>query len=597
MPIVPLVPASSPALSFNSRPRSPRNLIGSLRRRQQDSSSSTSAPAEESSLSSSAQPSSSPSGPASSAPTSPASSSSATPTSSDAPTSTSEQPTSTLEPTSSATMSSPSSTPDPTSSTEGGGPTSSPSTTSEASESSSTRTSSSSSSPSSAGSSSPSSTSPSSSAGLATTLKLFLVIFRIALSDIQLTRPDEQFKLQQHEQQQYSANDIKQLRELDYDHDLCADKQRRDELYTQTSTSEFTLTTSGTVVVVTSVYTAVVTGNPSATGSRNLNDSSGSGNSFFNNTGAVAGTFVVVGLLAAGIVIGLGWFFLRRKRARQLDEDIRVAAGGAGDGGAGINRFDGEDDDDASDPFDRFGSEGHGSGYMSSYGTVPLTAAAAGFGAARRHSGYDYPAAGSGNGRPSYDFTGAAAAGRPSFEPGHSPAQSQGSVPPMSMAYAAGQNPPVVGYNGYGTGMSGARSHEGILHGDWAEYVGGVGAAAGAGAGTGEGSPHDLGSQEGNMGSGNSHSAHGHSPAMRDSVESYYPSDQEKQDVAAFRNSLYGGLADESAASTPPQQQQRTDDRLDPNALGTGEAGRSAASLGDENDYSRRILRVANPSG
>lgn len=89
----------------------------------------------------------------------------------------------------------------------------------------------------------------------------------------------------------------------------------------------------------------------SATG-RGLNtpNSDASSSGFFANSGAVAGTFVVVGLVVAGAAVGLALWFFRRKRARRLDEDLRVAAGGAGDGGAGVDRFSGEDDYEH-DPF------------------------------------------------------------------------------------------------------------------------------------------------------------------------------------------------------------------------------------------------------
>ncbi|GAA5900167.1 hypothetical protein JCM5296_001476 [Sporobolomyces johnsonii] len=374
-------------------------------------------------------------------------------------------------------------------------------------------------------------------------------------------------------------------------------------IYTRTSTSQYTLTTSGTVVVVTSVITAVVTGSEpssSGSGSRSLNGSASSGNSFFSNTGAVAGTFVVVGLAAAGIVIFLGFFFVRRKRARRLDEDIRVAAGGAGDGGAGVNRF---NDDDEEDLFGAASEGHHSTGYMSSYGSVPLVSAAAAGGFAQRPlSGYDLSSVAG--------PVGAVGAGgaRTSFEPGHSPSHSQGSIPLHQMP-GFGSSPAAAGYNGYGTGNAqygagASRSHEGALHDDWAEYVDGVaGAGAWAGAGaarrgsSGEGSPGEHGSQEGMMGSGNSHSGHGHSPKFRDSGESYYAptvhlsnGSHGDPDVAAFRNSLYGGLANE-AGSPPPVPPKTTDDRLDPGAIDA-----EAASLADEHDYSRRILRVANPS-
>ncbi|GAA5920552.1 hypothetical protein JCM1841_005723 [Sporobolomyces salmonicolor] len=366
----------------------------------------------------------------------------------------------------------------------------------------------------------------------------------------------------------------------------------------------YTLTTSGTVVVVTSVVTAVITGaepSSSGSGSRSLNGSASSGNSFFSNTGAVAGTFVVVGLVAAGIVIFLGFFFVRRKRARRLDEDIRVAAGGAGDGGAGVNRF---NDDDEEDLFGAASEGHHSSGYMSSYGSVPLVSAAAAGGFAQRPlSGYDLSSVAG--------PVGAMGAGgaRTSFEPGHSPSHSLGSIPPHQMP---GFGPSAAaGYNGYGTGNAqygagASRSHEGALHDDWAEYVDGVaGAGAYSGAGllagrkgsSGEGSPGEHGSQEGMVGSGNSHSGHGHSPKFRDSGESYYAptvhlsnGTHGDPDVAAFRNSLYGGLATEGG-SPPLVPPKAIDDRLDPDAIDA-----EAASLADEHDYSRRILRVANPS-
>jgi len=259
--------------------------------------------------------------------------------------------------------------------------------------------------------------------------------------------------------------------------------------------------------VITSLVTAVITGSdPSITsgsngngggGSRSLNGSNGGGNSFFSNTGATAGVFVVVGLVAAGIAIGLGFFFVRRKRARKLDEDTRIAAGGAGDGGAGRNRF--EDDDEsiigdgsggggggAVDPFGNQAemSEGH---YSSSYGSMlPLVAAGAagGYGSLsnQRHSGgYDTP--GGGGGR---------------FDPGYSPAQSSGSIPYQlpSFGSSSGQGPtyPAGAGVGYGYGNN-ARSHEGALHDDWAEYVNDGGFAPVVGARSAEGA--ESGSTEG----------------------------------------------------------------------------------------------------
>ncbi|GAA6058428.1 hypothetical protein JCM3770_000468 [Rhodotorula araucariae] len=369
--------------------------------------------------------------------------------------------------------------------------------------------------------------------------------------------------------------------------------------YTRTSTSELTLTTSGTVIVVTSVVTAIVSGvDPSASSGangRNLNGSSSSSKAFFNNTGAVAGTFVVVGLVAAGIVIGLGFFFLRRKRRRRLDEDIRVAAGGAGDGGAGVNRF--ADDDDEEDSFEHLGagSDGHlSSNYMSSYGNVPLTAAAAAAGfATHPSSGYDLGASGAGGAASGSPVT-------PSYDPGHSPAQSQGSSGAAAYNYAA--VPTAAAYGAYGLGSGGARSQEGVQHDNWAEYVDtGAGTGYGRGARSAEGSPGNSASHEGFIPAGSSE-------------ESHYPGADDMQQVAPFRNSIYGnaafdasnggasvtgsaygGMQTDVQPAAPAATPRGMDDRLDPGAIRAVE-NHSAASLADEHDYSRRILRIANPS-
>lgn len=136
------------------------------------------------------------------------------------------------------------------------------------------------------------------------------------------------------------------------------------------STRVYTTTSRGQVVTLTSVVTAVVseaiatvTNGGSGSSGRSLNDnsaSSGSGSgsgSFFDNTGAVAGTFVVVGLVAAALAALLAWLLVRRRRRRNREEDVRVAAGGAGDGGAGVDRF--NDDDDEVDGDDIFADHRH----------------------------------------------------------------------------------------------------------------------------------------------------------------------------------------------------------------------------------------------
>lgn len=86
---------------------------------------------------------------------------------------------------------------------------------------------------------------------------------------------------------------------------------------------------------------------------------------FFSNTGAVAGTFVAVGMALAGLGIAGLFFVRRRKRRRILDEDLRVAAGGAGDGGAGTSRF---HDDIEDDEFDGTSTPGQ----HSAFGKAPM---------------------------------------------------------------------------------------------------------------------------------------------------------------------------------------------------------------------------------
>lgn len=400
-------------------------------------------------------------------------------------------------------------------------------------------------------------------------------------------------------------------------------------LHTHTETSEYTLTSSGKVVIVTSIYTAVVTGDasPSGSGVPRLNNADGSGNAFFSNTGAVAGTFVGVGVVAAAIVAFLFFIFVRRKRRRQLDEDIRVATGGAGDGGAGFSRF--NDDDDDEESFTGVGGGARGSvGHlssttrMSSYGNVPLTAAAAGFGT-RHSSGYDVASS-------TTTTPGVWEPTSTGFEhlPTASPGQSISSLPAMQQAYS-GYGPSFASF-----AAGGPRSQEGVMHDDWQEYAASTGmttpgvAMASTGyesasrAGSGEGSPGE--SQEGTSESralvyllwyqtsrilmrplspaGSMYSGEGGpTPNKRHSGMSFYPKDAAAAG-AAYRppayessdghssGSPYGGLAPPEQAH--PRSSPRIDDRLNPNAFATFK-NPSATSLADENDYSRPILRCA----
>ena len=84
-----------------------------------------------------------------------------------------------------------------------------------------------------------------------------------------------------------------------------------------------------------------------------MNSSTNKG--FFDNTGAVAGTFSVVGLVGLGILIFIVTAVIRRRRAERFDKDVALAAAEA----AATAHNPGFDDDYG------YGSSGHGVG---SYG-------------------------------------------------------------------------------------------------------------------------------------------------------------------------------------------------------------------------------------
>lgn len=109
---------------------------------------------------------------------------------------------------------------------------------------------------------------------------------------------------------------------------------------------------------------------------------------FFNNKGAVAGVFLIVGLAAASIVLFLFFFIKRRRRTRRLEYDTAVASTLAA---AGYNRtpLDG-DDDDHRPMAQRRGSNVSAMQTMTSSNLVPYTdeppviATAAGMGGRER---------------------------------------------------------------------------------------------------------------------------------------------------------------------------------------------------------------------
>ncbi|KAM6498087.1 hypothetical protein JOM56_006035 [Amanita muscaria] len=110
---------------------------------------------------------------------------------------------------------------------------------------------------------------------------------------------------------------------------------------TPTATAATTVTTvltstgsNGTVVTITQVQV-----NPTLSPNNN-GDSVNS--TFFSNTGAVAGTFILVGLTVASILLWILFYVRRRRRRRQLEHESAVSATLAA---AGLYRSPLDDDD------------------------------------------------------------------------------------------------------------------------------------------------------------------------------------------------------------------------------------------------------------
>ncbi|KAG1842695.1 hypothetical protein C8R48DRAFT_837907 [Suillus tomentosus] len=90
---------------------------------------------------------------------------------------------------------------------------------------------------------------------------------------------------------------------------------------TPTLSASVYTSTSGGVVITSVTYVTVATSTPSS-----ANDTATSSNSFFSNTGAVAGVFTVVGLIVIAIFIAIVTNAVRRRRAKKFDRDVAEAA-------------------------------------------------------------------------------------------------------------------------------------------------------------------------------------------------------------------------------------------------------------------------------
>ncbi|KAL5511968.1 hypothetical protein ACEPAH_5187 [Sanghuangporus vaninii] len=188
-------------------------------------------------------------------------------------------------------------------------------------------------------------------------------------------------------------------------------------LTTSSTSSQLTTSTSTNGLTATVVVTEPVASASQSAVSDNSSDDDGGG--FFGNTGAVAGVFTVVGLVALIIVFVLATNVIRRRRAKKFDDEVAEAAAEAN----ANPRYPFDDYDDPA-PSGGYGSysdpDSHGTmsqvplthpaesynmnefngGYGPSYGTTAsaVGAGAAGIGTLARRNTNTYGDVSNGNG-------------------------------------------------------------------------------------------------------------------------------------------------------------------------------------------------------
>jgi hypothetical protein len=367
---------------------------------------------------------------------------------------------------------------------------------------------------------------------------------------------------------------------------------------TSTSTTPTTtaaaLSTSTQVTYVNGVpstLTSVVDATGAQGGALNGADTTSS-TGFFDNSGAVGGTFAAVGIVAVLILAGLAWLFYRRRKAQRMDADVAMAASAA----AATTRTPFDDDDpEMMEDIGGYGAGGlaAGSAAASNYypasqneyepshfsaGTAPgyagagaygqaaaagAAGAAAGMGGAagyndyyannsQNHNYYDHPSSQPG------DYYGGAVG---SQSQGHENAFSQGHY---------GQED--YSNNGYGYGMDGQQyyqqqpsqqgwSHPSGLDGEGMPFSAGV---AGAAVGT-------------------------DAAAKRRSGVGQNEDQLLGPNVFADNNS-----SPEHEVSPPVSHEVDSDNRLDRDGFLRRNSNGSAHSLRDDQDYTRKVLALAN---
>ncbi|KAI0046845.1 hypothetical protein FA95DRAFT_1679505 [Auriscalpium vulgare] len=114
------------------------------------------------------------------------------------------------------------------------------------------------------------------------------------------------------------------------------------------------LTTSGGHIFTQTATSVITVGDPTPTAA-----SRSSSSGFFHNTGAVAGVFTVVGLIALVLAVILGTNVIRRRRARKFDKEIDEAAAAAA-AGSHAPDFDDYDYGSSNAPYGPYSDGSHG---------------------------------------------------------------------------------------------------------------------------------------------------------------------------------------------------------------------------------------------
>lgn len=305
-------------------------------------------------------------------------------------------------------------------------------------------------------------------------------------------------------------------------------------------------------------------------------DNAANSNGFFDNSGAVGGTFAAVGIVALLILAGIAWLFYRRRKAQRMDADVAMAASAA----AATKRTPFDDDDPEMMEDGAYGGAAAMGGASGQYypasqgeyepshfsaGTTPGYAGQGAYGAA---AGGAIAGAGAAAGYNEYYGHGNGSQGHYYDHPGSQPGDYyQGQSQGHDGAYSQGGDyNPDEQVTSYGYAMDPRSQHQGLY------FMGGEG----------EGMPFTAGAM--GAGAGAAAAAGGNRRSTGHENQLLSP------DVFADHSSSPENDVSPSAAG----HEHESDHRLDQGGLNRANSNGSAHSLQDDQDYTRRVLALAN---